>query len=187
MIRSSLFFFLMIRRPPRSTRTDTLFPYTTLFRSAPVLVLGVAILWRTGKLRMIAGFWVIAAGVAFLRTVAQDTAAGFDVDAGAILLQVAFSSPYLFLGAFMLSEPLTLPPRRWQQFTVAGVVGVLAGWPIDLGAFTLGQEFALLIGNLVAFAFLRRTDARLELEGRRELTPTVRQLTFRARRTFVRS
>src|SRR3546814_2872042 len=28
------FFFLMRRRPPRSTRTDTLFPYTTLFRSA---------------------------------------------------------------------------------------------------------------------------------------------------------
>src|SRR3546814_19179791 len=37
-------FFLMIRRPPRSTRTDTLFPYTTLFRSREgiglVLVLG---------------------------------------------------------------------------------------------------------------------------------------------------
>src|SRR3546814_8763759 len=30
---SLFFFFLMIRRPPRSTRTDTLFPYTTLFRS----------------------------------------------------------------------------------------------------------------------------------------------------------
>src|SRR3546814_3390699 len=28
-----MFFFLMIRRPPRSKRTDTLFPYTTLFRS----------------------------------------------------------------------------------------------------------------------------------------------------------
>src|SRR3546814_4608292 len=28
-----MFFFLMIRRPPRSTRTDILFPYTTLFRS----------------------------------------------------------------------------------------------------------------------------------------------------------
>src|SRR3546814_5667159 len=28
-------FFLMIRRPPRATRTDTLFPYTTLFRSPP--------------------------------------------------------------------------------------------------------------------------------------------------------
>src|SRR3546814_3877624 len=31
---SCILFFLMIRRPPRSTRTDTLFPYTTLFRSA---------------------------------------------------------------------------------------------------------------------------------------------------------
>src|SRR3546814_19229717 len=35
-------FFLMIRRPPRSTRTDTLFPYTTLFRS-PQKVGGMAV------------------------------------------------------------------------------------------------------------------------------------------------
>src|SRR3546814_9122176 len=39
------FFFLMIRRPPRSTRTDTLFPYTTLFRSQIKLP-------RTGELRV---------------------------------------------------------------------------------------------------------------------------------------
>src|SRR3546814_13248501 len=36
-----LFFFLMIRRPPRSTRTDTLFPYTTLFRSAASAACGL--------------------------------------------------------------------------------------------------------------------------------------------------
>src|SRR3546814_20353293 len=34
-----MFFFLMIRRPPRSKRTDTLFPYTTLFRSSADLPL----------------------------------------------------------------------------------------------------------------------------------------------------
>src|SRR3546814_13782902 len=33
------FFCLMIRRPPRSTRTDTLFPYTTLFRSLALTTL----------------------------------------------------------------------------------------------------------------------------------------------------
>src|SRR3546814_14026525 len=33
-----VFFFLMTRQPPRSTRTDTLFPYTTLFRSDRGLV-----------------------------------------------------------------------------------------------------------------------------------------------------
>src|SRR3546814_9628374 len=34
LVLSVMIFFLMMRRPPRSTRTDTLFPYTTLFRSA---------------------------------------------------------------------------------------------------------------------------------------------------------
>src|SRR3546814_3059074 len=37
------FFFLMIRRPPRSTRTDTLFPYTTLFRSRELRAAGYAL------------------------------------------------------------------------------------------------------------------------------------------------
>src|SRR3546814_5483461 len=37
-----MIFFLMIRRPPRSTRTDTLFPYTTLFRSRYEEVAGFA-------------------------------------------------------------------------------------------------------------------------------------------------
>src|SRR3546814_1359555 len=36
-ICADVVFFLMIRRPPRSTRTDTLFPYTTLFRSSRAL------------------------------------------------------------------------------------------------------------------------------------------------------
>src|SRR3546814_18683062 len=33
LVHTCNIFFLMIRRPPRSTRTDTLFPYTTLFRA----------------------------------------------------------------------------------------------------------------------------------------------------------
>src|SRR3546814_4412202 len=44
-----LIFFLMIRRPPRSTRTDTLFPYTTLFRS--LTEGGVPLHGVAGKLR----------------------------------------------------------------------------------------------------------------------------------------
>src|SRR3546814_14819611 len=40
-ILSFIIFFLMILRPPRSTRTDTLFPYTTLFRSDRARILAV--------------------------------------------------------------------------------------------------------------------------------------------------
>src|SRR3546814_10068339 len=43
-VYSCALFFLLIRRPPRSTRTDTLFPYTTLFRSE---ALGVALMAST--------------------------------------------------------------------------------------------------------------------------------------------
>lgn len=152
--------------------------------AAPVLVLGVLLLVRTDKLPVVVTFWLVAMTVAFVRTTVQFQAAGFPVDVPTVLLQVAFSSPFLFLGAFMLSEPLTLPPRRAQQYVVAVVVGVLAGWPLAVGAITLGQERALLIGNLVAFLFCLRAAVRLRVERRRDLTPTVRELTFHAARPF---
>ena len=155
--------------------------------AAPVILLGLAVLVRTEKLRVVAGFVVIAVAVAVLRTAAQYQEAGLDIELLDILWPVLWSSPFLFLGAFMLSEPLTLPPRRWQQFTVAAVVGVLAGWPIPVGDITLGQERALLVGNLVAFAFAVRTAVRLTLVSRSAPTPTVRELTFRVhdRLSFV--
>ncbi|TDN92361.1 flavodoxin reductase [Microbacterium sp. BK668] len=150
--------------------------------AAPVVVLGLLVLLRTEKVRVVGVFLVIAVAVGVARTSAQYQAAGLELDPWAVFWQILWSSPFLFLGAFMLSEPLTMPPRRWQQFTVAAVVGVLAGWPIPLGeAMSLGQERALLIGNLVAFAFAfsLRSAVRLTLESRDDLTPTVRQLTFR--------
>jgi len=152
--------------------------------AAPVIVLGVLLLLRTDRLPIVVTFWLVAMTVAFVRTTVQFQSAGFPVDVPTVLAQVAFSSPFLFLGAFMLSEPLTLPPRRSQQYLVAVVVGVLAGWPIAVGAITLGQERALLIGNLVAFLFCLRAAVRLRVEGRRELTATVRELTFHAARPF---
>src|SRR3546814_4161780 len=50
-------FFLMIRRPPRSTRTDTLFPYTTLFRSGGL----VAVIGAEGALAVNAGSFLVSA------------------------------------------------------------------------------------------------------------------------------
>src|SRR3546814_12160075 len=51
----------MIRRPPRSTRTDTLFPYTTLFRSARGVRLGILMLILVGR-RTVGEFRQIAFG-----------------------------------------------------------------------------------------------------------------------------
>jgi ferredoxin-NADP reductase len=150
--------------------------------AGPVIVLGFLVLARTERLRVVVTFLVVAVGVSVLRLGVQSQAAGISFDAGQALSFALWSSPFLFLGAFMLSEPLTLPPRRWQQLTVAVVVGLLAGWPISVGPFTLGQERALLIGNLLAFVWAAHHAVRLRLTDARMITPTVRQLTFAARR-----
>src|SRR3546814_18478516 len=52
-------FFLMIRRPPRSTRTDTLFPYTTRFRSPHLM----AVLKKSGISSAVIMFIIANAGL----------------------------------------------------------------------------------------------------------------------------
>lgn len=156
----------------------------TPYLAGPVILLGLVVLLRTEKVRIITLFLVVAVAVAFVRASIQFSQAGLEFDPGTVFWQLLWSSPFLFLGAFMLSEPLTLPPRRWQQFAVAALVGILAGWPIDLGDISLGQERALLVGNLLAFAFTVRTAVRLRFVRRDALTPSVRELVFRAEGRF---
>src|SRR3546814_11859489 len=74
------FVFLMRRRPPRSTRTDTLFPYTTLFRSVLHPIAG-----RPMLLHLIAGVATLAPA----RTVVVTGAASAQVEAAVAPLGVA--------------------------------------------------------------------------------------------------
>src|SRR3546814_17056084 len=68
----SIVFLLMIRRPPRSTRTDTLFPYTTLFRShqggVPVLGIGGDELHDSKPTTSAPGAWVLQIEMSRSRT-----------------------------------------------------------------------------------------------------------------------
>ncbi|MGP6177622.1 FAD-dependent oxidoreductase [Microbacterium sp. A196] len=150
--------------------------------AGPVALVGLAILWRVEKVRVVLVFLLIAVGTSVVHQAAQAPPLGGEFELSAALFNAVLQSPFLFLGIFMVAEPLTSPPRRWQQFWVAAVVGVLAGWPIIIGGlFTLGQERAMLIGNLVALTFALRGSVRLVLEKREFITPTAQELTFRAR------
>lgn len=152
--------------------------------AVPVIVLGFLVVARADKLRPVLLFLVIALPVNLVRVALAYSGAGVAVDAGTVLTTVLWSSPFFFLAAFMFSEPLTQPPRRWQQYIVAVVVGILAGAPLTIGSLTLGPEAAVVIGNVVAFAFAYATRARLQLTflERASLTPHVEELAFRASR-----
>ncbi|GAA4675934.1 ferredoxin--NADP reductase [Frondihabitans cladoniiphilus] len=141
-----------------------------------VLVASFVILRRTRKLLMGTLFAVVAtvgvtlAGLSFGSTLPVALSAA------------VLSSPVVFFAGFMLSEPLTLPPRRWQQLVLAVVVGVLFAVPFHVGPVFGTYELALVIGNVLAFAVGQRRGVRLDFVGRRQLDRTSWELLFRPRR-----
>ncbi|MGA8988471.1 FAD-dependent oxidoreductase [Aeromicrobium sp.] len=147
------------------------------------------VLWRTRRLDV---------GLVFIATAAVLIVLGLDhlapPEAPLIdpIRTMAYSFPIVFLGGFMLSEPLTLPPRRLQQLVVAAVTGAVFSYPIwvfmlttsppDLRVLAITPGVALLIGNVVAFGFSRRRGVALVLDSSRTLTSEINELTFRAKR-----
>lgn len=93
-------------------------------------------------------------------------------------LWLLMSWPLLFLAGIMLTEPLTLPPRKWQMYIVALVTAVAFVLPVKWGAFQMTPALALLVGNIVAAIFARRQAIALTFKARRPLTPTTDELVF---------
>ncbi|TXK19266.1 FAD-dependent oxidoreductase [Homoserinibacter sp. GY 40078] len=144
----------------------------------PVVAIAAAlVLWRTRRLEMGLTFIVLAAAI----TIGRLVVGGAPADTA---VSIAFaSSPYVFAAGFMLSEPLTLPPRRWQRIVVAVVAALVMTVPFVLGPISNSPELGLVVAGVVAFAFGQRRGMPLELVARRSLTPTAWEFRFRTSST----
>ncbi|XAS66110.1 oxidoreductase [Micrococcaceae bacterium Sec5.7] len=142
-----------------------------------VLVPGILlVLYRTRKMLMATVFTVVATSLVALELLRAGMALG-----GALWQPLA-QRPVLFFVGFMLTEPLTLAPRRWQQLALGAVVGVVFAIPYNLGFVSNSPELALLLGNLLAFMAGQRGGIRLAFTGSRPLTPSTTEFTFQPRR-----
>ncbi len=139
-----------------------------------VVVAAFLILVRTRRLPMAGVYVTVGLAVAAV----QYTLFGLGPVAG--LQYAATQSALWFFAGFLLTEPLTLPPRRWQQLVYAGLAAVLYFAVFQLGPLYNSPEFALLVVNLLAFLAGQRRGIRLEFAGRRQLTPTSWEFDFRA-------
>lgn len=92
------------------------------------------------------------------------------------------SWPLLFVGAFMITEPLTLPPRAWQQYMMAGVVGLLMTIPFSYARITMTPALALVIGNVIGWYFGQRGRVKLRLTGKKQLGESTYEFVFDAER-----
>ena len=85
------------------------------------------VLYRVRKLLMGAVFTLVAVSIVAVELLRSG------MSLGEALWQPIAQRPVLFFVGFMLTEPLTLPPRRWQQLALAAVVGLLFAVPYNLG------------------------------------------------------
>ncbi|HEY1530579.1 MAG TPA: oxidoreductase [Galbitalea sp.] len=141
------------------------------------IVLGFAVLYRTRRYLMAIVFVVAVFFLTFW------VYGGNGAPLAQTLLEPFTTFSTIFFASFMLSEPLTMPPHRWQQLVEALLVAVIFTLPFTvLGFSTTTPQFALLVGNVFAFVFGQRKGIRLDFLGKKQLTPTSWELSFRPQR-----
>jgi len=143
-----------------------------------VAVAGLVVVLRTRRALLVVTYLGVAVGAVVVRQVSGGAALG---DA---LWSSLASYPMLFAAAFMVTEPLTLPPRRWQQLTEAALVGLLTATPFVLGPVWSTPELALVLGNVLAFTVGQRRAVRLRVVGHRQVTGAVREVAFTSDRAL---
>ncbi len=94
-------------------------------------------------------------------------------------LKFAFTSwPLLFLGAIMLTEPLTSPPTKRLQIIYGILVGVITAYQLPIFHFYVTPEFALLTGNIFVFFVGPKLRLSLKLEKTEKLSSTTNAFIF---------
>jgi ferredoxin-NADP reductase len=127
---------------------------------APLIIIGgLLVAYRAGVMKT-AGVFI---AVAFVALGARLLISGEPFDVTVWLMVTSY--PVVFLGLFMLTEPLTLPAKQWQHNVVATVVGLGVALPFSVpfgGSFTFYQspELALVVGNVVAWGLVASSRIR---------------------------
>jgi ferredoxin-NADP reductase len=141
----------------------------------PVTILGsLLILYKTRRITMGVLFVAVAYVLAVLYGVGQGETLHY-------MLGAALTSwPLFFFAGFMLSEPLTLPPRKWQQLSLAVLVALIFTTPLHVGSVTMAPEIALVIGNIIAFLAAPRRGLTLTVSSVTNVTPSTKSFVFKA-------
>jgi ferredoxin-NADP reductase/Na+-translocating ferredoxin:NAD+ oxidoreductase RnfD subunit len=144
-----------------------------------VIVAGLLVLRKTRRTHMFVAFYAVAFGL----TVLLGLGDGLPLDS--LLENTFISFPLLFLGAFMLTEPLTTPPTRPLRYVYAVLVGVLVASGLSIGNIFMSPELALVIGNVFAYTTTLRQRVRLRLVRKTAIAPDTYQFSFTPERPFA--
>jgi ferredoxin-NADP reductase len=151
--------------------SSVFWPYT--------LVLGLLIVRKIRRFPMFVTFIAVCLAVHF----ALFSHAGMSPGTG--LKQALIASPLIFLSTIMLTEPATMPPRRFMQLVFAAGVASLYITGRRIGPIIIYPEVALLLGNLGAYVVSPKSRIRLKLKAVNRISDQVYDYVFQPDKAFT--
>ena len=137
-------------------------PYIFIF----TLVFGFLVAKKIRKLKLIGLFILISL---FLTVFIQ----------GISFSEVLLSWPIIFFASIMLTEPLTMPGTKKEQYYYVVFIAIFSSIPINFfNYFTNSFELSLILGNLLAFIFSSKFRDFLILKDKKEIAKDVFEFSF---------
>jgi ferredoxin-NADP reductase/Na+-translocating ferredoxin:NAD+ oxidoreductase RnfD subunit len=136
------------------------------------LIFGLLVVRKIRKFSLVFAF-VITALVAQIITLLMDGSLSVDV-----IQSILISSPLIFLSTIMLTEPATMPPRRYQQVIFGIIIGFLFAEAWHVGPVTIIPAIALLLGNIYAFIVSPKLRVELKLKEIQKISDHVSNYVF---------
>lgn len=146
----------------------------TPYMFIPVVLVGFLIVRKIRKIQMFLAFFIPALLVMIIFGLAQNFQL---ID---ILTQSIFSWPTIFFGTIMLTEPLTTPPRKFEQITYGALVGFIFGTQYNIGPFYSTPELALIFGNIYSYLVSLKMKVFLTFIEKREIAKNTYEFVFKS-------
>ena len=136
-----------------------------------VLILALLVAQKIRRFPMVFAFGITASVLTILR--------GGDASTTLLIRDTLLSFPIFFFGGTMLTEPITTPPRRYQQIAYGLVVGLLFSSGLHFAGRSMTPELALVIGNILFFFVAIRGRQPLKLQSITEVGRTIFEYRFK--------
>jgi ferredoxin-NADP reductase len=140
----------------------------------PVLILGLCVIRKIRRVQLFGLFFIVSLITALGVGLNQSQSVG------TILHSALLSSPLIFFGTIMLTEPETLPVAQWQQYSYAILAGALFSSQLRFGSVSATPEMALIIANVYSLIISPKRTINLQFRSMAEVAPNTYEFTFTA-------
>jgi ferredoxin-NADP reductase/Na+-translocating ferredoxin:NAD+ oxidoreductase RnfD subunit len=143
-----------------------------------VIIFGLMILRKLHRFSLFLSFFIASIAMTIIISVMHSTAIGF------ALRELLWSSPLLFLGFLMLTEPATMPPNNYYRVLFGIIVGLIFAAQLHIGNQSITPQIALIVGNLFAYFVSFRQKLTMKLISKQQIGTHSFDLVFEPNYAF---